>query len=89
MAEKAKVQKLEACAAVHTNRRVPDFHCKILVAHSIHVDPRTGERWGAGDRPRGWNKRWELKRYANSKLHRASRLGNRTAQNTTTKKKDQ
>lgn len=75
MTDKTKVQKnQEPCTAVQANRNAPDFHCKLLGAHSIHVDPGTGTRWGYGAKPKGWNRRWE-KTYRNRKLQRASALG--------------
>lgn len=61
------------CAAHQSNRKAPDFYCTLKSsAHNIHVDPRTGTRWGDGSLPRGWNRKWSEKKYANSKLQRRS-----------------
>lgn len=63
------------CAATQENPRAPNFGCKIMTAHSVHIDPRTGVRWGYGSFPRGWHRRWK-KNYGNPKLHRQSALAN-------------
>lgn len=64
-------KKEERCTATQVNRRSPDFECKIMTAHGVHIDPRTGQRWGAGKLPRGFCRRWK-KNYGNPKLHRQS-----------------
>ena len=60
----------KSCAAVQVNRRVPDFACSVAAGHTIHVDPRTGTRWGDGQYPRGWNRKWSRRKYANPKTAR-------------------
>jgi len=68
------------CQASQHNPKSPDFECKLDdSAHSIHVDPRTGARWGDGKFPRGWNRRWSAKKYANRKLSRQSLTAGRSA----------
>lgn len=64
-------KKESRCTAVWTNRQVPDFECKLTAAHSIHVDPKTGTRWGDGSVPRGMRRKG-YKKYANVKLSRQS-----------------
>lgn len=61
------------CAARQVNARRPDFTCASTAGHMVHVDPRTGTRWGDGKYPRGWNRRW-CKSYANPKLRRQSAI---------------
>jgi len=58
------------CSARFTNRRVPDFECRLDEGnHTIHVDPKTGTRWGDGGPPRGMRRKYE-KKYANTKIYR-------------------
>ena len=66
-----KVQK--SCPAFQSNAKAPDFGCGLKEsAHNIHVDPRTGTRWGNGKYPKGWNRKWGKKKYGNAKLSRHS-----------------
>jgi hypothetical protein len=52
------------CIATQTNRKVPDFQCKLEASgHNVHIDPRTGERWGDGMLPRGMWRKWKNKKY--------------------------
>lgn len=63
------------CPAIQTNRRVPDFDCKLGHGHGqAHIDQRSGTRWGEGQVPRGMRRHY-MKKYANPKLHRHSQLG--------------
>ena len=68
----SQAQKKETrCTARQENSRVPDFECKLNAgAHNIHIDPRTGQRWGDGMYPRGFWRKWARRKYANSKLSR-------------------
>lgn len=66
------------CIATWINRRVSDFECRLTTGHTVHVDPRTGTRWGDGSVPRGMRRRY-AKKYANRKLHRHSLVTQRKA----------
>lgn len=58
------------CTARQANRQTPDFECSLVdSAHTVHVDPRTGQRWGEGGPPRGMRRKYP-KKYANHKIHR-------------------
>ena len=67
-------RKETRCTATQINRRAPDFECRLMTAHTVHVDPRTGLRWGDGQLPRGYARKWSRKKYGNPKLHRQSLL---------------
>jgi hypothetical protein len=64
-----KQPKETRCTARQLNRQAPDFDCKLLGGHTIHVTS-TGVRWGEGRHPRGWHRSWSARRYANPKLAR-------------------
>lgn len=69
-------KKDSRCTARQANPRALDFECRLTLAHSVHVDPRTGLRWAEGPFPRGWNRRWK-KNYSNRKLGRQSAVAAR------------
>lgn len=67
----------KTCTATQANRRAPDLRCGLAEsAHTVHVDPATGTRWGSGGPPRGMRRKG-YKKYANAKLVRRSRVAGR------------
>jgi len=79
MTAPGRQQKESRCTAVQPNPRARDLECRLMTAHSVHVDPLTSVRWAEGPFPRGWNRRWK-KNYANRKLSRQSAVMARMGQ---------
>jgi len=71
--KKAQTKGGERCSARQCNRRSPDFECSLSTGHTVHVDPRTSQRWSSSGPPRGMRRKYE-KKYANRKLQRQSLL---------------
>ncbi len=77
-------QKEKKCQAIQVNMRAPDLECRIATGHTVHVDPRTGVRWGDHGPPLGMRRKYP-KKYANHKLSRQSAVMARIGQKDTKK----